>query len=193
MSVSSAGQRTTVSTILRDGSAVRIRVPQPGDREALLSFYETLPREELLQTEHNPRNFGFFEEWLDSLEAQEILHLLAESEQGRVVGHCLVYHPPRGWKAHQGLIWITVLPEWRVKGLAGRMIEAMVGLCLESGLDLLVAEFLPEQEAARTFFSRSGFHHLATIPSFVRDLSGNDRDLILLARQIREQDYFAGD
>jgi L-amino acid N-acyltransferase YncA len=172
---------------------VDVRLLQAADRQALESFYASMPSEELVQMERNPCSAGVIQEWLDCLDGQDALHLVAQTEQGLVVGHCLVHHPQRGWKAHQGQISVRVLPGWRHKALATRLIEEMVQVCLHSGLDLLVAEFLPAQESARNTFSRNGFHHLVAIPHFVRDSAGQDHDLLMMVRHIRDEEFFAVD
>lgn len=186
-------QRYPVTTILRDGSPVRIRPLKAEDREAFTRFFEQMPLDDLVNMERNPRSPDTIREWLEGCEKQQILILVAEDETGRIVGESLVYQTLRGWKSHQGRIRVTVLPEWRRKALASRLVQEMMQMALNSGLDLLIAEFIPEQVSAMNTFSRNGYVKLAQIPQYVRDLSGRDHDLILMGRHIREQEYFAGD
>ena len=152
-----------------------------------------MPTEDLVYMDRNLRSPEVLQEWLDAADRHELLDLAAESESGEIVGHCLVYHTPRGWKSHQGRIRITVLPAWRHKALASRLIQEMVHVALNAGLDLLVAEFIPGQETAMETFSRNSFHTLARIPQYVRDVQGKDHDLVLMGRNLRDQEFFAAD
>lgn len=186
-------QRYPITTILRDGSPVRIRPLTVEDRDALVRFYEAQPMDDLMHMERNPRSPEVIQEWLDGLEKHELLHLVAETDRGQILGHSVVYQTLRGWKSHQGRIRVSVLPAWRRKALASRLVQEMTQVALNSGLDLLIAEFIPEQESAMNTFYRNGFYCLARIPLYVRDLGGRDHDLILMGRNIREQEYFAGD
>jgi GNAT superfamily N-acetyltransferase len=188
-----ARQKEPFSVTLEDGRTVRVRGILASDGPALEEFYGSVPPEELRDLDCNPRKLGVIRDWLEEGASPETLHLVAEGDEGCLVGHCLVQHPPRGWKAHQGTIRVVVRPGWRWQGLAGALIERMILLSLHAGLDLLVAELTPGQVAARSAFSRQGFHPRATLARFVRDAEGRDLDLLVLAREIREQEYFAAD
>lgn len=178
---------------LQDDRAVLLRGLQDSDGPLLEEFYGSLPPEDLRHMDRNPRCPGVIRDWLEERTSQETLHLLAMGEADLVVGHCLVRHPHRGWKAHQGNLSVVVRPGWRLQGLAGALIERVVQLSLQAGLDLLVAELTPGLSSACSTFTRQGFHHRVTVPRFVRDAEGRDLDLMVLTREIREQEYFAGD
>jgi len=188
-----ARQDDPLNVTLRDGRTVWLRGLLASDGPALEEFYGSLPAGDLRHLDDNPRGGGVVQGWLEGRSAPESLHLLAEGDDGRLVGHCLVQHPQRGWKAHQGTVWVVVRPSWRLQGLAETLVERMVQLSLHAGLDLLVAELTPGQVAARSAFSRQGFHPRATLARFVRDAEGRDLDLLVLTREIREQEYFAVD
>lgn len=177
---------------LRSGEKLTLRPVQVGDRESLLEFFGEIPREDLIYLDQNPRDPAVIEEWLSQPDLERLVHLLALRD-GRIVADCLIHQDRRGWKSHHARVRVVVHPQHRRKRLASLLIQETFQYCLNAGLDLVVAEFMENQKAAMEVFSQNGFLKLATVPHFVRDLEGRDHDLVVMARNIRDQEYFAAD
>ena len=95
---------------------------------------------------------------------------------------------PVGWTKHQAEIRITCDPEYRKKGLATILIENLMELAVDVGLEQLTAEIAPGLDEAYFLFEKLGFQEAAVLKDFIKDLEENYQDLVLMVKNISPSD-----
>jgi ribosomal protein S18 acetylase RimI-like enzyme len=91
---------------------------------------------------------------------------------------------PVGWTKHQGEIRITCDPGYRKKGLATILIENLMQIAADFGLEQLTAELAPALDEAYFLFEKLGFQEAAVLKDFIKDLKENYQDLVLMVKNI---------
>ncbi len=100
---------------------------------------------------------------------KDYFFMTASDDSGRPVGY-VCYGPRPLADAVYDLYWIVVAPDRQKTGVGRRLLEKTVEVLTVSGARMLAAETsgLPEYEAARGFYLRSGFTEEARIREFYR-------------------------
>jgi L-amino acid N-acyltransferase YncA len=147
-----AGPDGVLDTRLRGGRHVAIRRLQPADEPALCEFIEGLCLE--------ARRMRFFSGGVDiermahsvAATGRGRLGLLAVEDSGAIVGHAVAIElaPERAEVA------VEVADEMHGEGLGTILIERLAELAEEAGVELFVAQVLPENRAMLDVF-REGF------------------------------------
>ena len=58
-----------------------------------------------------------------------------------------------GWKRHIGRISQSILPKYRQKGIAGKLVQELVDVARMAGLQKVEAEFIDKQEGGQKLFA----------------------------------------
>lgn len=167
------------SLTLRDGSTVTVRPLRTVDGEALADFFRRIPEEDRKFLKDDVTRPEVVDAWCRDINHARVFPLIAEAE-GKVVADATLHRRTAGWLRHVGEVRLVVDPEFRGKGLGSRLLEELILLAQDEGLDKLVAEIVREEVAARKAFERLGFRQVAVIPDLVRDQTGTTRDLVIL-------------
>ncbi|HEX8104120.1 MAG TPA: GNAT family N-acetyltransferase [Solirubrobacteraceae bacterium] len=160
-----------------------VRDPRPGDLEALLAFFASVPEHE--------RTF-FKEDVTDrdavaaTLTAERGRRALADPGDGSVAGYVAVM-PLGGWSDHVGEVRLVVAPGHRGAGVGRALARRALLDALQCGLRKLVVEVVAEQEGAVGMFQALGFRAEGLLRDHVRDHDGTLRDLVILAHPVAEQ------
>ena len=137
-------------------SQVEIARMMPADRAALVSFVATLPAHDLLFVPRNLAHPKVIDAWMRSLEAGELVSLVAR-EGGAMVGCTAIVVDELSWSSHVGELRVLVAPDWRGRGLGRLLIQECFAQALELGLKKLVAQMTVDQRAAIALFEELAF------------------------------------
>jgi acetyl coenzyme A synthetase (ADP forming)-like protein len=150
--------------ILRDGSTLRLRAPLAADADALLEFFEGLSERSLYLRFHGFPALGpkLVEPFLDP-DWDERGALLGCLE-GKVVAFAN-YARLRDRRAAE--VAFTVDDGFQRKGIGTRLLERLVALAAENGIEQFVATVLPENRNMLDVFRDAGFNA-------VRELAGGE-------------------
>ena len=107
-------------------------------------------------------------------------------EDGEVVGYVAVV-PLHGWSSHVGEVRVIVDPDRRGRGIGRALARRAVLEAVELDLRKMVVEVVADQEPTIAMFRSLGFDPEALLTDHVRDLSGELRDLMILAHSVEEQ------
>jgi L-amino acid N-acyltransferase YncA len=107
--------------------------------------------------------------------------------EGDVVLGYVAVVPLHGWSSHVGEVRVIVDPDHRGRGLGRALARHAVLEALKLGLTKMVVEVVADQEATIAMFRSLGFDPEALLQDHVRDLSGQVRDLMILAHSVEEQ------
>ena len=142
-----------------DGIAIEIRPLQISDEKALLGFFKNLPQPEVMFFKRRVTDPDVIKSWCENIELDSRLPLLALHE-GKIVAVASLLQNKGGWKRHSGRISQSILPKYRQKGIAGKLVQELVDVARMAGLQKVEAEFIDKQEGGQKLFALLGFTHL---------------------------------
>ncbi len=174
-----------------DGVELKIRAIESTDSKALLGFFKNLPAPELMFFKHRVTDPEVTEGWCSNITLESNLPLLALDE-GKVVAVATLHQNKGGWKRHIGRISCSVLPKYRQKGIAGKLVQELVDIGRMAGLQKVEAEFIDKQEGGQKMFALLGFTHLVKLEEYVQDMQAINHDYVLMGMDLKTDEEYAG-
>ncbi|MCG6916514.1 MAG: GNAT family N-acetyltransferase [Deltaproteobacteria bacterium] len=171
---------------LKDGKVVLLRPLVKEDREGLFAFFQSLPEELRLYLRHDVTDLEIIKSWTENVDYSRVFPILA-FDGDRIVGDVSLHRIPFGWKHHIGTIRVVVSPEYQDKGLGTLLINEIVELAAEFGLEKLWAELPLNVPAAIAVFRKAGFSSKAVVEGLVKDLKGRNTDVVIMVCDIGAQ------
>ncbi|ROR02979.1 GNAT family N-acetyltransferase [Desulfosoma caldarium] len=165
--------------LLKDGTPVNVRLMTREDGDALYRFFHNLTDDELLYVRHNVRDPHVVQQWVNNLDYRRVLPLLAWVKN-EIVADVTLHLIPHGWKRHIGEVRTVVSPKYQNKGLATLMLNELVALASEIGLEKLWAEIPLDSPAAIRAFRNAGFGCKAVIEGLVKDIHQRNVDILIM-------------
>jgi RimJ/RimL family protein N-acetyltransferase len=164
---------------LKDGTVVTLRPMVKADEEALFRFFQSLPDELLIFIRHNVKDRKVIQEWVERLNYSRVLPLLA-CIGDEIAADVTLHRVPHGWKHHIGRVRIVVAPQYQTLGLATLMLNELVELASELGLEKLWAEVPLDSRGAIKAFRNAGFVCKAVIEGLVKDSHNQNMDILIM-------------
>ncbi len=171
---------------LKDGSAILLRPLVAEDRQGLIDFFQSLPEELRLYLRHDVSDKQIIESWTENIDYSRVFPVLALAGE-RIVGDVSLHRIPHGWKRHIGTVRVVVAPDYHEKGLGTLLINEIVELATEFGVEKLWAELPLNVPAAIAVFRKAGFSSKAVIEGLVKDLRGRNTDVVIMVCDIGTQ------
>jgi L-amino acid N-acyltransferase YncA len=168
---------------LDDGTPLTLRPLLKADGPALLEYFGSLPPEDRLCLKDDVTDPKVIENWIYELDYDNLLPLIA-LHNGDIVGDATLHFSPIGWTRHLGEVRLTTSPQYRVRGLGTILIQNLVDIATQLGLEQLSAEIPPVLDKAFYLFEKMGFKDMAHLAGFVKDLQGAESDLVLMVRDL---------
>lgn len=176
---------------LKDGSDITLRPLKATDEKAFHAFFVDVPANERILFKHRVTDAAVIREWCQRIDYGKILPVLAVKGD-KIVADASLHQTLGGWKRHIGRISVVVHPSMRGKGLAGLLVNDLIDIAKNLGLEKLEAEFLGEQKAARRVFQERGFNELLVAEDYVKDMQAISHDYVLMGRHIITDEEYAG-
>jgi len=164
---------------LEGGTKVTVRPMGREDRAKVAAFFQSLPEGDLRALKDNVRDPWIIDQWVQQLNYDRVLPLLAEVD-GRVIADASLHRRREGWRRHLGGVRVAVDPAYRQKGLASLLIDELIDIATREGLERLYAEIPGENAAAIETFRKRGFEEVARFERNLIDLAGTYHDLVVL-------------
>tara|TARA_B100001123_G_scaffold297800_1_gene332127 strand:+ start:1123 stop:1704 length:582 start_codon:yes stop_codon:yes gene_type:complete len=174
-----------------DGIEIEIRPLEPNDEKALLSFFKNLPQPEVMFFKRRVSDPEVIKTWCENIELDLRLPLLALHE-GKIVAVASLLQNKGGWKRHIGRISQSILPKYRQKGIAGKLVQELVDVARMAGLQKVEAEFIDKQEGGQKLFALLGFTHLLKLEDYVQDMQAINHDYVLMGMDLKTDEEYAG-
>ena len=174
-----------------DGVVLQIRIIENTDEKGLLGFFKALPAPELMFFKHRVTDADVISGWCENITLDVNLPLLALDE-GKVIAVATLHQNKGGWKRHIGRISCSVLPKYRQKGIAGKLVQELVDVARMSGLQKVEAEFIDKQEGGQKMFALLGFTHLVKLEDYVQDMQAINHDYVLMGMDLMTDEEYAG-
>ena len=174
-----------------DGISIEIRPLQASDEKALLGFFKNLPQPEVMFFKRRVTDPDVIKSWCENIELDSRLPLLALHE-GKVIAVASLLQNKGGWKRHIGRISQSILPKYRQKGIAGKLVQELVDVARMAGLQKVESEFIDKQEGGQKLFALLGFTHLLKLEDYVQDMQAINHDYVLMGMDLKTDEEYAG-
>ena len=174
-----------------DGMEINIRPLEAGDEKALLGFFKNLPEPEVMFFKRRVRDPEVIKQWCENIDLYARLPLLALHE-GKVIAVASLLQNNGGWKRHIGRISQSILPKYRQKGIAGKLVQELIDVARMAGLQKVEAEFIDKQEGGQKLFALLGFTHLMRLEDYVQDMQAIQHDYVLMGMDLKTDEEYAG-
>ena len=174
-----------------DGMEINIRPLEAGDEKALLGVFKNLPEPEVMFFKRRVRDPEVIKQWCENIDLYARLPLLALHE-GKVIAVASLLQNNGGWKRHIGRISQSILPKYRQKGIAGKLVQELVDVARMAGLQKVEAEFIDKQEGGQKLFALLGFTHLMRLEDYVQDMQAIQHDYVLMGMDLKTDEEYAG-
>lgn len=174
---------------LKSGLTCTLRPLAATDEKAFHQFFQAIPEREKLFIKHRVSDPKVIRAWCKKIDLGRILPLLAIKDK-KVIGDASLHQQLGGWKRHIGRISVLVHPEYRGRGLARTMIQELMDLARNIGLEKVEAEFIGDQEAAIKMFGLLGFSELLRLPDYVKDMQTVTHDYVLMGVDLKTDEEY---
>jgi L-amino acid N-acyltransferase YncA len=170
--------------ILKDGTRVLLRPMVQEDRDKMLDFFRHVDEKDLLFLRSDVRDPAVIDHWVSHIDYQRVFPLLAEAA-GRIVGNASLHMRKVGWKRHLGNVRVVVAKDYQGRGLGTLLVNEIVELAGEFGLEKLVAEIHLQAATALAMFKKAGFSVKAVFEDLVKDPAGRNSDLVVMVCDVQ--------
>jgi GNAT superfamily N-acetyltransferase len=168
---------------LKDGTVVLLRPMVKADRKGLGEFFNRLTPSVLQYVRNDVTDPKVLNKWFDQLNYDRVFPLLA-FKNDKVVANASLHRVSYGWRKHLATIRIVVDPEFHGKGLGTLMINELVDLAQEFGIEKLMVEFPLKAYKALAMFKKAGFSPRAVIEGLMKDRHGVDLDIVIMVMDV---------
>jgi len=170
---------------LKDRTQVTIRELRLDDLDNLMAFYQALPLEDRLYLRVDVTNRDVVSHRIKLIETGNVKRLVALFD-GEIVADGALELSGEEWRRHQGEIRVIVAHPFQHKGLGMLMIKELYLIAVEKNVEMIIAKMMRPQVAAQHIFRKLGFREELLIPDYVKDLEGEEQDLIIMACNTKE-------
>ena len=173
---------------LNDSHQVTIRPLQPDDDTALHEFFLRVPEEDRFYLNNDVTAPEVIREFTGNISMDVAIPLVAVSND-KIVADSTLHRSRRASRRHVGELRIVVDSEYRGRGLGARLIDELIQLGVDLGLERLVFELVDRREMPAIQAAKAaGFEQVAVLEGRVRDMYGIMQDLVILEFPLEEED-----
>lgn len=176
---------------LKDGSKVKLRPLRRTDEHDFHALFQAIPERERMFIKHRVADIAVIREWCEKIDLGRNLPLLA-TDGNKIVGVATLHQQLGGWKRHIGRVSVLVQPAVRGRGIARGLIQEIVDVARNTGLEKVEAEFIGGQEAAIHMFAMLGFSELWRKEDYVKDMQAIAHDYVLMGLELTTDEEYAG-
>ena len=173
---------------LNDGQQVTIRPLRPDDSAALHQFFLRVPEEDRFYLNNDVTAPEVIREFTGNISLDVAIPLVAVAGD-RIIADSTLHRSRRASRRHVGELRIVVDTEYRGRGLGARLIDELIQLGVDLGLERLAFELVDRREMPAIQAAKAaGFEEVAVLEGRVRDMYGIMQDLVILELPLEEED-----
>jgi len=165
------------------GVEMTLRLMEPSDRDAILSFARALPDHDLLFLRTDVTDPKVVDEWIENLKKGRTITVMAESG-GELLGYASLHHNEVLWTRHVGEIRVLLKPELRGFGLGKALANEVFAIAKDLGLQKVMVQMTTDQRGARGMVESLGFRPEALLADFVMGRDGRTYDLLIMSYDV---------
>ncbi len=171
---------------LKDGSRVLLRPLIKDDRQALMNLFTTVSmddRKYFRSSISDPKVIG---SWVDSLDYNRVLPIVALAGDQIIAEASL--HFNTGPTRHIGEVRIYLSPDFRFRGLASRLLDAIIDLARRRSLYMLEARAVTDAQAIIKSYQGVGFITKCVYEDYFMTPDGQLHDQVHMLLRLRSED-----
>ena len=173
---------------LNDGQQVTIRPLQSNDDTALHQFFRRVPEEDRFYLNNDVTSPEVIRGFTGNISLDVAIPLVAVSDD-KIIADSTLHRSRRASRRHVGELRIVVDPDYRGRGLGARLIDELIQLGIDLGLERLAFELVDRREMPAIQAAKAaGFEEVAVLEGRVRDMYGIMQDLVILELPLEEED-----
>ena len=174
---------------LKDTSPILVRPLTADDESCLLTFFSEISDHDKWFFRDETADPKALSSWIRKLNYGKILPLVAiDLTDNRIVGSIQLHRPEAECLRHIGHIRIMLHPDYRRKNLGPLMMQSLIQLAMDLGVERLAAELVEDmQEAAIRAATRLDFKPQATLEGYVKGPDGRRHNLIIMVKTLLEE------
>lgn len=169
---------------LSDGGRVLLRPLTAEDREQLIELFEHVAPEDLRYMRHNVTDAELIASWVDDLDYDQVLPLVAVINE-RLVGSATL-HLFEGPARHRAEVRIYLAKEVRRRGVGSRMIQALIDMSKRRNIYMIEAQIINDQATVIRAFQNLGFVRKCILDNYFILPDGELRDVAHLILRLRD-------
>ena len=168
---------------LRDGARVLLRFLAPEDRQNLIDLFAPVNDDDLRYMRHNVRDAKLVGGWVDELDYDRVMPLLALVGE-RAVGNASL-HFGAGPARHRAEVRIFLAKDFRRRGLGSKMIQTLVELARRRNLYVLEVDSPTDRTHDIKAFQNEGFQMKCVFEDYFMLPDGDLLDVARLVLRLR--------
>lgn len=171
---------------LKDGTRVLFRPLINEDRQALLDLFLPISSDDLRYMRHNVTKTEIVESWIDDLNYENVLPLVAVIGD-RIVGISTL-HFGDGPARHKAELRIFLAKEIRRRGVGSHLLQGIIDIAKRRNLYLLEVQIVSDQTAIIRAFQNYGFKTKTIIEDYFMFPDGDLADVAHLILHLKSTD-----
>jgi L-amino acid N-acyltransferase YncA len=171
---------------LKDGSRVLLRPLIKEDRQALMNLFTTVSPEDrkyFRSSVSDPKVVG---SWVDTLDYAKVLPIVALFGEQIIAEASL--HFNTGPTRHIGEVRVYLAPDFRFRGLASRLLNAVIDLARRRSVYMLEARAVTDAQAMIKSFQNVGFITKCVYEGYFMTPDGQLHDQVHMLLRLRSED-----
>ncbi|MFC1572094.1 GNAT family N-acetyltransferase [Candidatus Eisenbacteria bacterium] len=164
----------------RDGRTLVIRPATRDDIDSLLAFFVSLPEEDRLHLRVDVTQAEVMKRRMTPPAHWEVFRLIGLFGD-KVVGEASIAHRTYGFETHVGEIRILVGPDFRSSGLGTFLGRQLLAHAIVMDLEKVEVEMMEDDERSVQLIEQLGFEREGVLKDFVKDIKGNNHDLLIMS------------
>lgn len=185
-------ERYPKEVVIKDGKKITLRLLKPEDKDDLYALFQSIPGGDRLFLKDDVSNQKVIDEWCNNINYDIILPLVALSD-GKIVADATLHKQRARWMRPIGKVRLVVHPDYRRRHIGVCLVEELIEIARDVGLNKLDAEFIAEQSGAIEAFRGIGFTTAAVLHDHVYDLKGQTHDFVILTYDLRGEEFYGAD
>lgn len=180
MAQATPAQRTYPWTTTIGDKEITFRLMDKNDRDAILAFAKTLPRDDLMFLRTDITKEKTVDTWVGQIESGRSITLIAE-DAGQIAGYATIHTNEALWTRHVGELRVLVGSDYRGIGLGKRLTNEAFAMAKDMGLKKVTAQMTTDQRGARQVFEHLGFRPEALLADHAMTQDGRTHDLLIMS------------
>jgi hypothetical protein len=158
---------------------------QEEDRDALLAFYRSLPKEDRLYLRDDVTNQLLLDRLIEQMHDGLVLMVVAR-HGAKIVGESTQHFIHHGWSRHVSELRPLLRKEYEGYGIFEAMVREHIEVASELGLDKVVVRLLHIQKERKRMLETIGFEQEAVLKDHATDLEGKRHNMVIMSNYVSE-------
>lgn len=170
---------------LKNQQTLHLRFMDKNDIENVFHFFAKISDKDKIYLKENVSSIEAIAQWASRIGEKRVVTVLGEIDK-TLCAEATLHQRSAGWSKHVGDIRINVSPEYRGLGIATVLCEKICWIARNINIEKIIAEVILEQKTDLAIFQNFGFEQEAILKDHVKDSTGKQHDLIILANHTKD-------